>query len=118
MATDSNDDLNSNDSNSNHSNSNDDDCICQNVWEKYLKQLDSFREFLEDIITDHPSIHCNALKELEEFQEEFTRKIDTLIDEICERCGRHHDTVDCKTEDGMYVQSNAGCNAKNHHVLL
>ena len=118
MATNSNsDDLSSTDSSSNNSSLND-DCICQNVWEEFLNELGSFKEFLEDVITDHPSIHRNALRELRIFQQEYSRRIDNLIEQICEKCGKHHTTVHCKNESENYIQSRAGCNARNHHVLL
>ena len=118
MATDSNNLSLTDSSDSNDSSNSYDNCNCQKTYDEFLKELDSIKEFLEDLVTDHATIHRLALSELKDVHEEFVRKIDNLIDEICEDCNRHHDTVDCKTESGEYVQSNAGCSSKNHKVLL
>ena len=42
---------------------------------------------------DYPGIINDALQELGSFSEELTRKIDSLIQDICRRCGKAHYTV-------------------------
>ena len=93
-------------------------CICQSVWANMLEELGYLKEFLEDVITDQPTIHRSVLSALRDFQDEFKGQVENLVNEICEKCGRRHRNYDCRKENGDYVDSDAGCDASDHHVLL
>ena len=93
-------------------------CICQSVWANMLEELGYLKEFLEDVITDQPTIHRSVLSALRDFQDEFKGQVDNLVAEIGQKCGRRHRANNCKKENGDYVDSDAGCDASDHHVLL
>ena len=94
-----------------------DDCICRDVWKQVVDEQESLKNYLQDVIDDHPSIVQDVLQELGIKNEELTREIDQLIKSICSRCGRMHTTYACKNNEGDAVESNSGCDALNHQIL-
>ena len=94
-----------------------DDCICRDVWKEVLDEQESLKNYLQDIMDDHPSIVRDVLQLFESKNEELTREIDQLIKSICSRCGRMHTTYACKNKEGDDVESSSGCDAFNHQIL-
>ena len=75
---------NANDSNETenvNSNTEDDDdldydgCICRDVWKEVLDEQESLKNYLQDIMDDHPSIVRDVLQLFESKNEELTREM-------------------------------------------
>ena len=88
-------------------------CICQSVWANMLEELGYLKEFLEDVITDQPTIHRSVLSALRDFQDEFKGQVDNLVAEICQKCGKNVDVTGSKNDGAHFYRHEKWCKGKN-----
>lgn len=91
-----------------------DDCDCLRIWRDLQSEQDSMKEFLQSTIERRPAIARDIVRIVEEKNEEITREITHLIQDICEKCQQMHHALRC--EDAKDEHSH-GCDTRYHHNL-
>ena len=90
-----------------------DDCVCLIIWKQIIEEQDSMREFLLSTLENRPTIAREIRRILETKNEEATREITHLIQDICPRCQKMHSKIKCNEDD----DHNYGCDTRHHHDL-
>ena len=90
-----------------------DDCECLSIWRELELEQDSMKEFLQKTLERRPTVARDIVSLIERANEEATREIHHLINDIGSRCQKYHCNVSCEDEDDC----NHGCNTRHHHDL-